>query len=223
MTWNQPVRSPSDASTAPTGASMTCPPSKHPSCASVKPANRGVERTSWSSFGIITCSQCSADFQSAVSPTSSRQGSACTWATESCWRPADWKSAIQQIGNLRYVVAPHSFLEEAEVLVNQLHRHRPFAHAGGDAFGGAMTDVTGNEYSRNAGFEVERITIRSPAGRAFSFKHQVLTGNEVTLRIPLDHSGEPIRAGNGPRVNQQRAGGHSFRRTCFVVLNGDSF
>src|SRR5712692_8048605 len=86
-----------------------------------------------------------------------------------------------------------------------------------------MTDVTGNEDSRNAGFEVERIAIRSPSGRASALKHQVLAGNEVALRIPLNHPGEPIGARNSARVNQQRTGGHSFRRMRFVVLNGDGF
>src|SRR5437016_14507655 len=101
--------------------------------------------------------------------------------------------------------------------------HCAFAHSGGDAFGRAMTDVTGNEDSRNAGFEVERIAIRSPASWALALEHQVLAGNQVTLRIPLDHPGEPIRAGNSARVNQQRTGGHSFRRARFVVLNRDVF
>src|SRR2546425_9524170 len=105
----------------------------------------------------------------------------------------------------------------------EFHRHGAFAHSRGDAFSRAMTDVTGNEDSRNAGFEVERIAIRSPSGWALALEHQVLAGNQITLRIPLDHPGEPIRAGNSARVNQQRTGGHRFLRTPFFVLDPDVF
>ena len=92
--------------------------------------------------------------------------------------------------------------QEAEVLVDQFHRHGAFAYAGGDAFGGPMADIAGDKDSWNARLEVKRVAIRSPPGGTPAFKHQVLTGNQITLRIPLDHPGEPIRAGNRARVNQ---------------------
>src|SRR5258708_37715472 len=86
-----------------------------------------------------------------------------------------------------------------------------------------MTDIARYEDARNARFEIERITIYAPSGRALALKHQVLTRNQIALRIALDHPVEPVRAGNGARVNQQRAGRHGFRSASFVVLNADPF
>jgi hypothetical protein len=45
----------------------------------------------------------SADFQSAVSPICNRQGIEFWLARRICPCSAEWNSAIQQIGNLRYV------------------------------------------------------------------------------------------------------------------------
>src|SRR5437867_2453284 len=84
-----------------------------------------------------------------------------------------------------------------------------------------MTDIAGNKDPRNARLEVERIAVGGPSAWALAFEHQVLTGDHVTLRIPLDHSGEPIGAGNSARVNHQRTRVHGFRRARFIVLNGD--
>ena len=94
--------------------------------------------------------------------------------------------------------------------MNEFHGHRAFSHAGGNAFRGAMTDIPGNKNPRHAGLEIERVAVRGPACRAPAIANQVLSGNQVPLRIALDHAGEPIGAGNGPRVYEEGVGGQGF-------------
>jgi hypothetical protein len=57
--------------------------------------------------------QRSADFQSAVSQNCILQSRRRLEAAASVRRPADYKSAIQQIENLRYVVNSHAPLRRA--------------------------------------------------------------------------------------------------------------
>ena len=84
-----------------------------------------------------------------------------------------------------------------------------------------MPDIAGNKYSWNAGFEIEGIAIRGPPGRAPAISQEMLARYHVTLNITFDDPGEPIGAGNGAGVNQQRAGRYAFPRQGLVVLNGD--
>src|ERR1051325_1972101 len=83
-----------------------------------------------------------------------------------------------------------------------------------------MTDIAGHEDAWNAGLEVERIAVGSPSGGALAVEYQMLAGDQVPLRITLDDSRQPVCPGNSARVNQQRTGGHAFRRTGVVVLDG---
>lgn len=85
--------------------------------------------------------------------------------------------------------------------MNEFDRHGAFAHARSDTLGRPVTNIAGYENTRDAGFEIEGIAIRGPSGRTPSFPHQMLAGNQIALRIPLDYSGEPIGAGNGARVD----------------------
>ena len=80
--------------------------------------------------------------------------------------------------------------------MHQFHGHGPFADAGGDAFGGPMADIAGHENARHTGFKIKRIAIRRPSRRTPPLAHQMLAGNQVALRIPLDHPGEPFGARN---------------------------
>ena len=49
-----------------------------------------------------------------------------------------------------------------------------------------MTHITGHEDAGDAGFKIEGIAIDSPTCRALALKHQVLTGNHITLRVAFD-------------------------------------
>ena len=99
--------------------------------------------------------------------------------------------------------------------MDEFDRHGAFADSGGDAFGGPMPDIARDKDSRHAGLKIERIAIRRPSGRALAFEHQMLAGNQIALRVPLDDSGEPIRARHGARINQQRAGRTRFPSRAF--------
>src|SRR5882762_11014330 len=84
-----------------------------------------------------------------------------------------------------------------------------------------MAHVSSHEDPGNTCLKVEWIARGAPSSRTLALKHEMLTGNEITLLIALDDSFEPISAGNSAGVNQKRAGGESFGRARFVVLNGD--
>src|SRR4030095_2235705 len=73
------------------------------------------------SSSISRCSGCSTDFQSAVAQVSNLQ-------TVGCAGPADWKSAIQQVRNLRYkfavfvlgfLAAASSFAAEERIVIER--------------------------------------------------------------------------------------------------------
>lgn len=85
--------------------------------------------------------------------------------------------------------------------MDEFDRHGSFAYTRSDTFGRPVTDITSHENARDAGFKIEGIAIRGPSRRTPSFPHQMLAGNQIALRIPLDYSGEPIGAGNGARVD----------------------
>src|SRR5438067_1221093 len=84
-----------------------------------------------------------------------------------------------------------------------------------------MADIAGHENSGNAGFKVEWIPIGRPTRGTLPSSQQMLTGNDVTLGITLDDSAEPIRARNGPGVNEERTRRHGVLDARLVVLNGN--
>ena len=107
--------------------------------------------------------------------------------------------------------------------MDEFDRHGALADAGGNTLRGPMPDIAGDEDARNTRLEIERIAIRRPTGRAPAFAHQMLPGNEVSLRIAFDNPGQPIGSGNGARINEQRIGGHGLLRARLIVLNGNRF
>ena len=85
--------------------------------------------------------------------------------------------------------------------MDKFDRHGAFAYTRSDTLGRPVTNVAGHENTRDAGFKIEGIAIRGPSRWTPSFSHQMRTGNQIALRIPLDYTGEPIGARNGSRVD----------------------
>ena len=94
--------------------------------------------------------------------------------------------------------------------MNEFDRHRAFAHAGGDTFGRAMTDIAGHEDARNAGLQIKRIAVHDPAGR--TLPRTALSGRycgvQTTVRIPsLYPTPLPLPASSVTRADRAEAGG----------------
>ena len=59
-----------------------------------------------------------------------------------------------------------------------------------------MPDVANGENPRNTGFQVERIAPCSPSCWTLAFEHQVLTGDDVALRVAFDNTGKRYEVAN---------------------------
>src|SRR5215813_10358871 len=93
--------------------------------------------------------------------------------------------------------------------VYELNGDRSLADTGGDPFDRSVPDVAHGKNTGNTGFEQERITLESPAIRAFALPHQVRPREDKPAVVALDEPVEPIRTGRRADEHEQTICGHA--------------
>src|SRR5438128_11902837 len=92
----------------------------------------------------------------------------------------------------REVVLIFRSLYFAQILMDELYRHRSLADSGSHALYGTMAHIAYGKNAGNIGFEQERISVVSPSIRELTVKYKVRAGQEETTLIPLDDIRQPV-------------------------------
>src|SRR5712692_11940352 len=101
-------------------------------------------------------------------------------------------------------------LHFAQVLMDELHRHRSFADTGSYAFYRTMAHITNGKNAGSIGLEQERISVECPSLRTFPIAYKIRAGQQETALVPLDHIGQPIRARQCPDKDEHRTRRHTL-------------
>src|SRR6267378_2228215 len=94
----------------------------------------------------------------------------------------------------REVIPIYRSLHFAQVLMDELHRHRSFADSRSHTFYRTVAHIAHGKNAGNIGLKQERIPVEPPSLRALAVTYEIRTGQEETARIPLDDIRQPIRA-----------------------------
>src|SRR5438876_5785928 len=78
----------------------------------------------------------------------------------------------------REVVLIFRSLHFAQILMDELYRHRSLADSGSHALYGTMAHIAYGKNAGNIGFEQERISVGSPSLRALPVTYKVRAGQE---------------------------------------------
>src|SRR5438132_10570819 len=84
--------------------------------------------------------------------------------------------------------------ERGQVLVHELHRHRPLTDGARDALHGPIAHVTGDEDARHARFEKERLAVDSPSGWWLALVERFASREDEPGLFAQHRSFEPIWA-----------------------------
>src|SRR5271157_1980846 len=92
----------------------------------------------------------------------------------------------------------------AQVLMDELHRHRSFADTRSDPLHRTMPYIAHREDARNVGLEQEWITLEHPALGALSVADQIGAGQEEAPLVSLHQISQPVRARQGSNKDEHR-------------------
>ena len=70
--------------------------------------------------------------------------------------------------------------------MDELHRHRSFAHSGSHALHRTMAHIAHGKNAGNIGLQQERIALERPALGALPVPYEVGTGQDETAFVALD-------------------------------------
>src|SRR5262245_55121213 len=98
----------------------------------------------------------------------------------------------------------HSYL--AQILVDELHRYRPFTYTRGHSFDRAMPHVPYGEYTGNVGLEQERISFKWPPLWPLAISYQVRTRQYEASFVPLDDICKPFGSRQRSDKDEHRRG-----------------
>src|SRR5258708_14616449 len=92
----------------------------------------------------------------------------------------------------REVVLIFRSLHFAEILMDELHRHRSLTDSGSDALDGAVAYIANGKDTGHVGFEQERISVKPPSLRPLPVANKIGTGQKETALVPFDEVSQPI-------------------------------
>src|SRR5713226_119842 len=84
-------------------------------------------------------------------------------------------------------------LHFAQILMDELHRHRSFTDSGSHPFYRTVADIANGKDAGNIGLKQERISVERPSLRALAVTYKVRPGQQETALVPLDDTRQPIR------------------------------
>src|SRR5437660_4466325 len=79
----------------------------------------------------------------------------------------------------------------AQVSMNELNGHCPFADAGGDTLDGAVPHISGGEDAGDTGLQEERLAVKRPALWRLTLVHQVGASENEALLVTLHRALQP--------------------------------
>src|SRR5207244_9339986 len=93
----------------------------------------------------------------------------------------------------REVVLIFRSLHFAQILMDELHRHRSLADSGSHALYGTMAHIAYGKDAGNIGFEQERISVEPPSLSALPVTDKVRASQEETSFVPHNDIRQPVR------------------------------
>ena len=105
------------------------------------------------------------------------------------------------------------FSHLAQILVDELHGHRPFTYSRGHSFDRAVPYVAYGEYTGNVGLEQERISFKWPPLRPLAFPYQVGTRQYEASFVALDNICEPLGSRQRSDKDEHRRGRYPLNFT----------
>src|SRR2546426_7895191 len=111
----------------------------------------------------------------------------------------------------------------AQVSMDEVNGHCPFADAGGDTLEGPVPHISGGEDTGDAGFQEERFALKRPALRRLSLAHQVSAAENEALLVALHHALEPTCMRLRANEDEQCACRERLFLVRFVIGDRDAF
>src|SRR5262249_47394041 len=110
-----------------------------------------------------------------------------------------------------------------QVLMNELHSHRTFAHAGSYALHRPMPYIANRKNTCDVRLQQEGIAVQHPSLRSFTIPYQVRTSQDKAALISLDQACEPLGAWEGADENEDRGGRHALNPIRIRTHYGNLF
>src|SRR5215467_15009947 len=106
--------------------------------------------------------------------------------------------------------------------MHELDNDGAFAHAGGDAFDGAVTHVADDKNSGDAGFEQAGIAAERPGSGLLAIVNELRAGENEAAVVALDDVAEPFGARQRADEDEEAGGRQVFRFTGRSTLDGEA-
>src|SRR5262249_54928591 len=85
-----------------------------------------------------------------------------------------------------------AILDLAQVLMNELDRHRTFSHARSNALDRSMAHVAHGKDSGYVGFQQERVPFQVPSLGTLPIPQEIRSGEDESAFVALHQVGEPV-------------------------------
>src|SRR5580700_8021991 len=99
----------------------------------------------------------------------------------------------------------------AQILMDELHCYRSFAHARRHALHRTMSHIAHRKNAGDIGFEQEWIAVERPTLGALSVTDKIGTGQKKTPLVALDQIAQPVGARQGSNKDEHRTRRHPFQ------------